>query len=117
MPALWQERGKVNMHCKTFGQRNLVKRHNTAWLDLREKRMSKSEWGKAEWLADFDREMRSVDADADGDYKDLAAALYSAAADWVARNASVMPSEVRELFDDMPDGYNCPRAWMAWCPN
>ena len=46
-----------------------------------------------------------------------AEAQYSAAADWVERNASAMPSDVRELFADIPDGYSCPRAWMSWCPN
>ena len=105
------------MYCENinaFGQRKLDKSHQ--WLDLRGKRVMKSEWSKAEWIADFDREMRSVSVDADGDYKDYAGAQYSAAADWVARNADLMPPDVLRIFDDMPDGYCCPRAWMAWQP-
>lgn len=103
----------VEMYCdniNTFGRRNLVKSHHMKWLDLRGK------WSKSEWLADYNREMMAVNVPEGGDYKDYAGAQYSAAADWIDRNASVMPSEVRELFDDMPDGYNCPRAWLAWCP-
>ena len=86
-----------------------------AWSDVRRKRLEKKAWGKSEWMADFDREMRAVEMPYGGDYKDYATASYDAAVDWVSRNETIMPANVLAMFDSMPDGYSCPRAWLAWC--
>ena len=61
------------------------------------------------------RRKRAVEMPYGGDYKDYAAASYDAAVEWVSRNETIMPADVRALFDSMPNGYSCPRAWQAWC--
>lgn len=86
------------------------------WDYCMAERLKKSKWSKSEWLADFGRTMSAVEMPDGGDYKDFASEQYSAVADWVERNASIMSSEVRTIFDDMPNGHSCPRAWLAWCP-